>query len=258
MSRDSLWQPDEDGLTFPTDRIDVWRIRIDESEPPIQTLRSLLASDEKIRADRYHFERDRGRYIRGRAALRTLLGRYLDVSPAEVRFRYGNNRKPELAFPLDSRDLRFNVSNSGELALIAVGSRMALGVDLEKIRPMPDLMSVAKRFFSAREVQTILTLDESKRQDAFFACWTRKEAFLKVTGVGLSYPLAGFAVSTDPDGLAELYEVNGQFHEANNWLLMDIFPGEGFRGALACEGKGFRVACRDFAPGFVERIAKPS
>jgi 4'-phosphopantetheinyl transferase len=223
-------------LTFPSDRIDVWRVRLDARELPEQHLQGILARDEVDRASRFHFEKDRGRYIKGRATLRILLGHYLKTPPAEILFQYENNGKPEIALPQDSRGLRFNVSNSGGLALIAVGSGNAIGVDIEKVRPMPDLLDIARRFFSAREVQAILAVSEDKRQEAFFACWTRKEAFLKATGFGLSYPLSGFSVSVDPDGPAELREVGEKGNATGHWSLKDLRPGEGFRGALAWEG----------------------
>jgi 4'-phosphopantetheinyl transferase len=151
-----------------------------------------------------------------------LLGRYLETPPAEIRFQYENNGKPEIALPHACRDLRFNVSDSGGLALTAVGSGSAMGVDIEKVRPLPDFLDIATQFFSAREVQAILALSENKRQEAFFACWTRKEAFLKATGIGLSYPLAGFSVSVDPDGPAELLEVKGDPNAVTHWSLESV------------------------------------
>lgn len=249
MRRDAeVWQPGSAELTFPTDRIDVWRVPLDFAEPPEAEFRWVLAPDEVQRAARFHFDSHRGRYIRCRAALRILLGRYLRRPPEEIRFQYENNGKPEIAYPRDAPDLHFNVSDSGALALIAAGCRNNIGVDIEKLRPMPDLLNIAKRFFSAREVQAILALREHQREEAFFACWTRKEAFLKATGVGLSYPLSKFSVSVDPDGPAALCEVNGESSAADPWFLTDLYPEEGFRGALACDGKDFSIARWSFDP----------
>jgi len=236
ISEVEVWQTAAAELTFPSDRIDVWRVRLDPQELGEQDLKGILATDEVERASRFHLEKDRGRYIRGRATLRILLGRYLKTPPAEIRFQYENNGKPEVALSHHCRSLRFNVSNSGGLALIAVGSGNAIGVDIEKIRPMPDLLEVGRRFFSAREVQALLAVSENKKQEAFFAYWTRKEAFLKATGFGLAYPLSGFSVSVDPDGPAELCEVRENGHVTGDWSLTDIRPGEGFRGALAWAG----------------------
>ncbi|MGA9058584.1 MAG: 4'-phosphopantetheinyl transferase superfamily protein [Terriglobia bacterium] len=127
------------------------------------------------------------------------------------------------------------------MALIAVGSGSAIGVDIEKIRPKPDFLDIARRFFPAREVQAILAVSENKRQEAFFACWTRKEAFLKATGIGLSYPLSEFSGSVDPDGPAELWEVKGDPNAVTHWSLESVRPGAGYMGALAYKGPVCRV-----------------
>jgi 4'-phosphopantetheinyl transferase len=246
MSGVEVWQLANAELTFPSDRIDIWRVCLDRWAQPEQDLRGILTLDEVARASRFHFEKDRGRYLRGRATLRILLGRYLETPPAEIRFQYENHGKPEIALPHDSCNLRFNVSDSGGLALIAVGSGRAIGVDIEKVRPLPDFLDIARHFFSAREVQAILAVSEDKRQEAFFACWTRKEAFLKATGIGLTYPLSGFSVSVDPDGPAELCEVGENGNAAGHWSLKNVRPGEGFRGALAWEGECKRIEHWEF------------
>jgi 4'-phosphopantetheinyl transferase len=237
-----VWQSGTCELTFPSDHIDVWRVELDAPEPPEQACRSILAPDEAVRASRFHFERDRKRYTAGRAVLRLLLGRYLKMPPGEIRFHYESNGKPELAAPHDSRGLRFNVSNSGGLALIAFGSGRAIGIDVEKVRQMPDLLDIARRFFSTHEVQALLAIDKGEREEAFFACWTRKEAFLKATGVGLSYPLADFSVSVAPHAAAALLEIKGERDTTSRWFLTDVFPGAGYRGALASEGER-RLIC---------------
>ena len=171
------------------------------------------------------------------------------MPPGEICFRYENNGKPEIATPQDSRGLRFNVSHSGGLALIAVvGSGRGIGVDVEMIRPRLDFLDIAKHFFSTREVQAILKVCENKRQEAFIACWTRKEAFLKATGVGMSYSLSEFSVTVDPIGPAGLCEVRGNSDIVNRWFLADILPGEGYRGALACEGGCCRIEQRVLDP----------
>jgi 4'-phosphopantetheinyl transferase len=248
IKEEMTWHAAPSGLTFPIDRIDIWRVCLVHGDQSDQDLCGILTQDEAARASRFHFEVDRRRYIKGRAMLRILLGRYLDTPPDEIRFQYGNHGKPEIAAPQDSRDLRFNFSDSGGLALIAVGSGSALGVDIEKVRPLPDFLDIATRFFSGREVQAILAVSQNKRQEAFFACWTRKEAYLKATGNGLLYPLSDFSVSVDPDGLAELCEVKGDGDIASHWFLTDVLPGEGFRGAVACEGGRCRIAQWIFAP----------
>jgi len=249
MIREAMtWDVAPKCLTFPMDRIDIWRVCLVHCEQSEQDLCGILTLDEVARAARFHFKEDRRRYTRGRAALRILLGRYLETPPAEIRFQYENHGKPEIALPHDSRDLRFNASDSGELALIAVGSGSAIGVDIEKVRPLPDFLDIATRFFSPGEVQALLAASENKRQEAFFACWTRKEAYLKATGLGLLHSLSDFSVAVDPDEVAELYEVKGNRDVASHWFLTDVLPGEGFRGALACEGGRRRIAQWIFDP----------
>jgi len=245
------WQEPPDEFTLPHDRIDIWRVELDAQAHAEQELKSLLAGDELDRAARFHFDRDRLRYIRGRTALRILIGRYLRLPPGDIRFQYENNGKPEIASPDDFRGLRFNVSHSGGLALMAFGCAKTIGIDVEKTHPMPDLVDIAKRFFSAREVQAILALRESKREEAFFACWTRKEAFLKATGCGLSYPLSGFSVSVDPDQAAELLEIEGSADRARQWFLIDVMPADGFYAALACKGERSQTAYWNFVPSRV-------
>jgi 4'-phosphopantetheinyl transferase len=214
---------------------------LDSAELSERDWRDILAPDEIARASRFYFEDDRRRFVKYRVALRILLGGYLEIQPAEIRYQYENNGKPEIALPHDSRSLRFSVSNSGGLALIAVGSGSAIGVDIEKVRPHPDFLDIARRFFSAREVQAILALSENKRQEAFFACWTRKEAYLKATGIGLLHPLSEFSVSVDPDGPAELWEVKGDPDAVTHWSLESVRPGAGYMGALAYKGPVRRV-----------------
>jgi len=248
MIREEMpWRTPPSALTFPLDRIDVWRVCLVRGDQSEQDLCGILTPDEVARASRFRFEEDRRQYVRGRAMLRILLGRYLETPPTEIRFQYENHGKPEIALPHACRDLRFNFSDSGGLALIAVGSGGALGVDIERIRPLPDFLDIATRFFSAREVQAILALSENKRQEAFFACWTRKEAYLKATGMGLLHPLSDFSVAVNPDEGAELCEVKGNGDVASHWFLTDVLPGEGFRGALACEGGCCRIAQWIFA-----------
>jgi 4'-phosphopantetheinyl transferase len=227
-------------MVLPPDRIDVWRVGLDSPELSESGGRGLLTADEVARAARFYFEEDRRHFVNCRTALRILLGRYLEAPPGEIRFHYGKHGRPEIALPEDSRGLRFNVADSGGLALMAVGSGRAIGVDVEKVRPMPDLLEIARGFFSAREIEALVAVSEDQRQEAFFACWTRKEAFLKATGMGLMYPLSAFSVSVDPDGPAELLEFGEDGNTAAQWSMKDIKAGEGFKGALAWTG-GARV-----------------
>jgi 4'-phosphopantetheinyl transferase len=231
-----LWQIAPGELSLPSNRIDVWKLGLDTPEPRGRAPLELLSPDEVSRAERFHFPRDRMRFVKCRAALRDTLGRYMSLHPAEIRFRYEKNGKPEIADARKSNGLRFNVSHSAGMAVIAVASGRAVGVDIEKFDREVDCLEVAQRFFSKRECEALLTVPSSDRQRAFFACWTRKEAFLKATGEGISYSLAEFSVSVAPDDPARLEEVETDPYAVSRWSLKNLHPTAGYLGTLAFEG----------------------
>ena len=218
----------------------IWKVHLD-GPALADSEESVLSSDETARANRFHFERDRARFIRCRSALRRLLGEYLALSAAEIRFKYLTNGKPQVDAEQNLRSLQFNVSHSADLALIAVGAIGAignekqLGVDIEKIRGDVDTNLLSERFFSPLEREGLRWLPEHLRVPGFFACWTRKEAFLKATGDGLSVPLAGFSVSTHPDRDPEVAEIRGDAQAGKQWFLADLNVEEDYRAAMAVE-----------------------
>src|SRR5687768_4340971 len=184
-----------------------------EAEP----LAGLLSDDERRRAERFVFERDRRRYTVARARLRQLLGERLGAAPESLRLAYGRHGKPALARRPAQRDLRFNVSHCGEVAAYAFTEGREVGVDVEEVRLLPDADEVAMRFFSQRERAAYLRLPASERPQGFFNCWTRKEAFVKAVGDGLSHPLETLDVSLAPAG----------------WTLSSFVPAAGLVGAVA-------------------------
>ena len=230
----TTWSQVPTPLTYPTGRVDVWRVRLDEplTVPPEA---SVLSADEVARANRFHFAKDRTHFIRCRSALRGLLAGYLAIPAPEIRFEYLTSGKPQLIAEQNQRALQFNVSHSANMALIAVGSEHRLGVDIEKIRGDVDTTELAERFFSLRERAGLQALPGHLRVSCFFACWTRKEAFLKATGDGLSFPLADFSVSTDPNSDPELEEINGNKEAGKQWFLADLSVAEGYRATVAFE-----------------------
>jgi 4'-phosphopantetheinyl transferase len=209
-------------------------MRLDEP-PPAGSPTDILSPDESARAARFHFEKDRIHFTRCRTALRTLLAGYLNIAAPEIRFQYANGGKPQLAAGQNPRALQFNVSHSADIALIAVGARHHLGVDVEKIRTDVDTTSLAERFFSPRERAGLQTLPDRLRVPGFFACWTRKEAFLKATGAGLSFPLAEFSVSTHPDVAPEIEEIKGNADVAKEWFLATLKVAEGYSATMAVQ-----------------------
>src|SRR5580700_9321871 len=228
------WSQAPSSLTFSTERVDVWRVRLDEWKTAGLEA-GILSPDELGRATRFHFEKDCLHFSRCRSALRQLLGGYLQIPAAKVRFEYLTAGKPRLVAEQNPRSLQFNVSHSAGMALIAVGSQHRLGIDIEKIRSDVDTSSLAERFFSLRERTGLQSLPDHLRIQGFFACWTRKEAFLKATGEGLSFPLGDFSVTTHPDLDPELEEIKGNTDEGKQWFLTDLSVVDGFRATVACE-----------------------
>jgi 4'-phosphopantetheinyl transferase len=205
----------------------------------------VLTTDERERADRFHFEIDRRNFTACRALLRVFLGAFLQQPPPTLRFSYSAHGKPELA-GLDTPDkLRFNVSHSGGLALLGFVRGRRIGIDVEAFRRDADRAAIVRRFFSSAEQQAIAALPEPEQEAAFFACWTRKEAFIKAKGDGLSLPLAQFDVSVGADGA--LLATRPHAGEVALWRLRSLQPGAGFAAAVAVEGEGWTL--RDWASG---------
>jgi len=233
-SESQSWLEGPSSPDLSSDRVDVWRVQLDEPSSTVSTS-SVLSPDELARASRFHFEKDRIHFTRCRFALRSLLSGYLAIPAAEICFEYLAGGKPQLHAEQNPRALQFNVSHSADMALIAVGCKHRLGIDIEKIRSDVDTASLAERFFSLRERAGLQALPDHLRVPGFFACWTRKESFLKATGKGLSFPLADFSVSTHPDLDPELEEINGRKDARKQWFLADLSVADGYRATVALE-----------------------
>ncbi len=206
----------------------VWLARLKASEEDIARAAALLSAEEEERARRFRFERHRRRFVMAHAALRTILGRYLGASPGEVAFRHGPRGKPYLNEP--EPRIQFNLAHSGELALAAITKEGEIGADIEIHRGMPE--GVARRFFSAAENAALTSLPPRERERAFFRCWTRKEAFLKATGEGLSFGLDNFTVSLLPDEPAALLDLPGGASEASRWSMANIAVADNCSAAI--------------------------
>ena len=196
---------------------------------------SLLSDAERERASRFAFDRDARRFIVGRARLRQLLAARLGVRPESVELVYGPRGKPALANPGRDRDLRFNLSRRDDLAVYALSSGCEVGIDVEAIRPLPDADAIAARFFSRREHAAYRAVGPCDRLLGFFQCWTRKEAFIKALGAGLSHPLDSFDVSLAPGAPAELLRVEPVPGDDRSWRLASFCPAPGFVAAVVAE-----------------------
>ncbi len=238
--RDALrWKPAPAPPGLAAGEVQVFSASLDDL--PLTTPLSWLSPDESRRASRFHFERDRRRFVATRGVLRGLLGRYLGVDPSALVFGYGPHGKPALGSPWQG--LRFNVSHSGGLALLAFATDHEIGVDIEQERPVPEMDSITERNFSPRESAELRLLEERDRRRAFFRCWTRKEAFIKAVGDGLSHPLDAFAVTLAPGEPARLLHVAGDPEAPRRFRLEGLEPADGFAAALAVLGRPTRVAC---------------
>jgi 4'-phosphopantetheinyl transferase len=197
-----------------------------------------LVADEKFRAGRFYFERDRNDFIAARGILRDLLGRYLHCSPHSLLLAYSKHGKPSVLEVAATPTVQFNVSHSHGLALFAFSRSRPLGVDIERIRPDIAAEEIAERYFSPQEVVELLALPPSSRAEGFFRCWTRKEAYVKAHGEGLQISLQSFHVSLSPEQPALLVSADRQ-----RWSLHSLRPGDQFLGAIVAEGQDLRVHC---------------
>lgn len=229
--------------------VHVWRTSLDRPPEEVETFRRLLSADEIHRAERLVFPEHRRRFIVARGSLRSILARYLAVAPAAIRFEYGAHGKPQLDTSHElAHPLHFNLAHSGELALFAVTGLGAIGIDVEKIRPDYPSAKIAGRYFSAGEIEALGKLAPQEYAGAFFRCWTRKEAFIKATGRGLTLPLDQLDVTLDPGEAAALLRTAWDPGEAAHWSLHELEAGSGFTAALAVRGHGYRVHRWAFTP----------
>lgn len=225
-----------------TNGIDIWQIGFESVDGNrLQRLRELLSPDEIQRADRFYFERDRRRFAVARAAMRWILGQYAHVPPQNLVFAYGPKGKPELSGPVPDSGIAFNLSHSGEFAMLAITNKLTVGVDIEFIKPDFGGNEIAERFFSANEVARLQSLPASQQAEAFFSCWTRKEAYIKAIGDGLYVPLDSFEVAFGPDVPAELLVVKTDPREVSRWSMYNLEAPPGYKAALVAEGKGHNL-----------------
>jgi len=213
----------------------IWIIDLDIEDQILHSYFSMIGEDEKQRASRFKFQKDYKAFVITRACLRILLADYLNMDPEELKFIYSNYGKPEIAY--DRCDLQFNVSHSKHVSLIGISKTDPIGVDIEFIKFDEDLNIVARRFFSENEYNEFESLNQSDKAQGFFNCWTRKEAFIKAVGHGLSFPLKEFDVSLIPGAPARLKKTHFDEHEKDEWTMMDIGLPTGYVGAFAIKQK---------------------
>jgi 4'-phosphopantetheinyl transferase len=209
----------------------------------VQNMQQILSAEEQMRARRFFFEKDRMHFIVARGLLRVILSRYLDQEPSQLRFIYSRYGKPGLEIQSGEETLSFNMSHSSGLALYAITRNRKIGIDIECISENIPYEQIAERFFSRQENAVLRELPTGETRDnAFFTCWTRKEAYIKARGDGLSLPLNQFDVSLSPGEPARLLNNRQNPNEVSRWSFLEVIPSPGFVATLVVEGCGWRVA----------------
>lgn len=226
------WETPPENVSLNLEEVHIWGVSLEQSDECLTAFRATLSEDEHARAARFKFERHQRRFIASQGYLRYILGQYLQQPPNLLEFGRTERGKPFLN-ALNAKKLKFNVSHSHELAVYAIMQKHEIGIDVEYLRPMPDAEQIATRFFSPHEQNALLALPPEQRVRAFFACWTRKEAFIKAIGEGLYHPLDQFSVSIALDEPARLIQIATNPLGTRSWTLHAFTPAPGYVAALA-------------------------
>ncbi|MFO0789555.1 MAG: 4'-phosphopantetheinyl transferase superfamily protein [Pirellulales bacterium] len=227
------------------DEVHVWAIALEASDAAIVACGALLSGEERQRAERFYFDHLRRRFTVGHGALRQILAHYIQVAPAAIEFTTLAGGKPALAESHATDGLTFNLTHSGELALVAVARTCEVGVDVERLREVSNVERLARRYFHPHEVENVLAETSAQQQHAaFLRCWTGKEAVVKAYGTGLVAGLQSFRVPVirAEDGWADLSSMPQPFAESQCWLTR-LTPAEDYVAACACIGERRRMTC---------------
>lgn len=237
--------PPPETFTLERDEVHVWGVFLSEKRSRLPRLAQSLSADEQARAERFRFEKDREQFCLARGLLRLILGRYLEIEPSRLQFRYNDYGKPAVAGSLEDA-IRFNLSHAQGLVLYAFTHGREIGLDLERVRADVAFEKIAAHAFSPREIAALHALPEALRRRAFFTCWTRKEAYVKARSTGLSLPLDHFDVSLMPGETAVLLNVSGDAQESSRWSLKELLINPSYVATLAVEGHDWRLKCLRF------------
>jgi 4'-phosphopantetheinyl transferase len=228
-------------LALPEDEVQLWRADLDAIGGDESRWQAVLSSDERDRASRFRFSRDRQRFVASRALLRIILAGYLAADPEKIDFSYSKREKPGLSPAHAGANIRFNLSHSGGNALFAFTRQREIGVDVEQLRRDSDLEAIARRFFSVNEQLQLTALPPEERVEAFFRCWTRKEAYIKAIGDGLALPLSQFDVSIAASKGSALLATRPDASEVRLWHLREVPGGPDFIAALCVRGEDWKL-----------------
>jgi 4'-phosphopantetheinyl transferase len=224
--RELQWKTATEAVEIAAGGFHVWRSSLDIPASELRRYWSFLSTEEKARAERFVFPRDKDYFIAARGTLRELLERYLDRAPKEIELQTNKWGKPALMETGGSEGIYFNLSHSHGMAAYVFSQEGEAGIDIEKIRPELDSEEIAKRYFSENEIRELQSLPAELRPEGFFLCWTRKEAYIKACGEGLGIPLRSFEVSLTPGEPAVL-----RSDDKAKWNLLSLLPFPGFVAA---------------------------
>ncbi len=207
---------------------DVWSERLDDTGALDKSF-EVLSQEERVRARSFRFELDRVRFAARRAFVRRVLALYVGVSPADIRIRIAPLGKPGLEPPCG---VFFNTSHSDGLAVVAIAYERGVGIDIERVRPIPGVMELAERYFAPEEVRLLQSTAAESRAEVFFKIWTRKESYAKAIGAGLYVPFESFDVSEDDRGVGSPRGPRG----GSRFIFADLDTPDGFAGAVTMSG----------------------
>lgn len=226
----------------------IWQISLKQNDEALQISARLLDETEQSKTAKFRFGKDRKNYIAAHGAMREILSLYLEICPQNIEFETNSYGKPFLCG--GKSDISFNLSHSGELALLAITKGSKIGVDIELIRADIAAENLAEQVFSTLEIETWRNLPENFKAKAFFDCWTRKEAFIKAVGKGLSYPLKDFSVAFSPCEQARLIALENTKLKAENWQIIELNIAENYAAAMAIEARNTKLFLWNFSNNF--------
>ena len=238
----SDWMPPIATMDLQSHQVDIWRISLDLPPATVKLMESTLSADEAQLAARFHFPADKVRYIATHGCLHDILSRYLHYEPGQLTFSNNQYGKPAL----NNHKLEFNLSHSSDFSLVAITRDRKVGVDVECIRMNMEHESIANRFFSANEVSELMALPADLRIVGFFNCWTRKEAYIKAQGMGLSLPLESFDVSLTPSAPVTLRATRPDSDMAALWTIMALEVAPGYSAAVSVFGQDLELRLWDW------------
>ncbi len=235
------WQNTPDTLSLSKDHIDVWLCELKTLSSDTSKLYGILSDDERERANKLKVEDKKQQYVIARGTLRQRLGLLTNINPEDFVFEYLEHGKPVLNNDSRFADITFNISHSYDLALIAISQKQSIGIDIEKINHDSDHQALVTRFFSKAEQAEFNTLSEAIKAKAFCACWTRKEAFIKAIGSGITYGLGNFNVTVDPD--IQMPMINLLKPSEETWSAINLPINDEYMACLVSNRNDINVRC---------------